>query len=68
VDGLSLAARLGLPPVAANLALLGYAAGRGGLFCGAEALEQVIRDKTPESLRDLNLQAFRAGVDVSGEQ
>ncbi|MBM4295852.1 MAG: pyruvate ferredoxin oxidoreductase [Deltaproteobacteria bacterium] len=68
VDGPGLAARLGLPAVAANLALLGYVAGRAGLFCGAEALEQVLRDKTPERFRDMNLQAFKAGLEVSSGQ
>jgi indolepyruvate ferredoxin oxidoreductase beta subunit len=68
VDGLGLAARLRLPPVAANLILLGYTAGRGGLFCRAVAMAQVIRDKTPERFRDMNLQAFQTGVEVSSEQ
>jgi indolepyruvate ferredoxin oxidoreductase beta subunit len=61
LDAGGLARRLGAP-VAANLILLGYAAGKQGLFCGAELLEQVIRDKTPVRFRDMNLQAFRTGV------
>ncbi|MBM4274666.1 MAG: pyruvate ferredoxin oxidoreductase [Deltaproteobacteria bacterium] len=64
VDGLALSAQLHLPPVAANLALLGYAVGKGGLFCGADLLEKVIGEKTPERFREMNLQAFQAGTAV----
>lgn len=66
VDGLSLAAQLGLPHVAANLVLLGFAAGKGGLFCGAEEMQKVIRDETPERFRDMNLQAYQAGRAAAG--
>ena len=38
VDARSLAAEMGVP-VAANLILLGFAAAKGGLFCGVELLE-----------------------------
>jgi indolepyruvate ferredoxin oxidoreductase, beta subunit len=61
VDALSLAAGLGLPPVTANLVILGFAAGKGALFCDGDLLEKIIRDKSPERFRDGNLKAFRAG-------
>jgi indolepyruvate ferredoxin oxidoreductase, beta subunit len=61
VDARALAQQLGAP-VAANLILLGYAVGKGGLFCTPEFMEQVISAKTPERFRDLNLKAFRLGV------
>ncbi|MDD2903982.1 MAG: 2-oxoacid:acceptor oxidoreductase family protein [Syntrophales bacterium] len=64
VDAGSLARQLGAP-VAANLILLGYAAGKGGLFCEADLLEQVIREKTPARFREINLKALRAGVDAA---
>jgi indolepyruvate ferredoxin oxidoreductase beta subunit len=61
LDARSLAQELGAP-VAANLILLGYAAAKGGLFCGPEVLEAVIQGKTPPRFLELNLQAFRRGV------
>jgi len=51
----------GLPPVAANLVLLGFAAGHGVLFCGADLLEDIIREKSPHRFRDVNREAFRLG-------
>jgi indolepyruvate ferredoxin oxidoreductase, beta subunit len=68
LDALSLAAGLGLPPVSANLIILGFAAGQGVLFCQGGLLEEIIREKSPERFRDGNLQAFRAGAQagVSG--
>lgn len=65
VDGVTLAAQLGAP-VAANLILLGFAAGRGGLFCRPELLAQVIKDKTPARFRALNEKAFQAGLAAAG--
>ncbi len=62
LDARTLAAEAQLPPVAANLILLGFAVGRGGLFCGPEAVEEVIRHKTPERFREMNLQAFGIGI------
>jgi Pyruvate/2-oxoacid:ferredoxin oxidoreductase gamma subunit len=44
------------------LILLGFAAAKGGLFCGVELLEQVIMDKLPARFRETNLQALRRGV------
>ncbi len=61
IDAQGLARQMGAT-VTANLILLGYAAGRRGLFCGSELLEQVIRDKTPARFRETNLKAFRTGV------
>jgi indolepyruvate ferredoxin oxidoreductase, beta subunit len=57
-----------LPPVSANLIILGFAAGQGVLFCQGGLLEEIIREKSPERFRDGNLQAFRAGAQagVSG--
>ncbi len=62
VDARSLAREQGLPPVAANLILLGYAAGQGGLFVGPESLVEVMAAKTPERFREDSLRAFRAGL------
>ena len=64
VDGRGLAQQQGLPLVAANLILLGYAAGKGRLFCGPELMEQVITEKTPARFREANLKAFRIGLDA----
>jgi indolepyruvate ferredoxin oxidoreductase beta subunit len=61
LDARSLAQQLGAP-VAANLILLGYAAAKGGVFCGHEVLERVIQGKTPPRFLELNLKAFRLGV------
>jgi indolepyruvate ferredoxin oxidoreductase beta subunit len=62
VDARSLAPEHGLPPVAANLILLGYAAGKGGLFAGPDLLAAVLAAKTPERFRAASLQAFRIGL------
>jgi len=61
IDAQGLAREMGAP-VAANLVLLGYAAGKGRLFCGPELLEQVILDKTPARFREINLKALKTGV------
>jgi len=61
IDAQSLARQMGAA-VAANLVLLGYAAGKQGLFCSAELLEQVIREQTPERFREINLKAFHLGA------
>ncbi|MBM4301213.1 MAG: pyruvate ferredoxin oxidoreductase [Deltaproteobacteria bacterium] len=62
VDARSLAAAHGLPPVAANLILLGFAAGKGGLFAGPDLLAEMIAAKTPERFREASLKAFQAGL------
>lgn len=67
LDARALAASLGLPPVAANLILLGYAAGKGGLFAEADFLMEVISAKTPERFRDASLRALRAGLAAAGQ-
>jgi indolepyruvate ferredoxin oxidoreductase beta subunit len=64
LDALGLASRMGAP-VTANLVLLGYAVGQGGLFCGGDLLEQVIREKTPARFLDSNLRAFESGLDAA---
>jgi len=62
VDARSLAQEHDLPPVAANLILLGYAAGKGGLFAGPELLADVLAAKTPERFRAASRRAFRLGL------
>jgi indolepyruvate ferredoxin oxidoreductase beta subunit len=62
VDARSIAAAHGLPPVAANLILLGYAAGRGGVFAGPDLIAEMIAAKTPERFREASLRAFQAGL------
>jgi indolepyruvate ferredoxin oxidoreductase, beta subunit len=62
VDAHALAAAHQLPPVAANLILLGFAAGRGGLFAGPDLLAEMIATKTPERFREASLKAFQAGL------
>jgi indolepyruvate ferredoxin oxidoreductase, beta subunit len=66
IDARALAASQGLPPVAANLILLGYAAGKGRLFGKPDLLMGVIRAKTPERFRDSSLRAFEAGLAAAG--
>jgi indolepyruvate ferredoxin oxidoreductase beta subunit len=65
LDALSLAAGLGLPPVTANLVILGFAAGQGALFCDGDLLEKIIQDKSPEGFRDGNIKAFSAGLQAA---
>jgi indolepyruvate ferredoxin oxidoreductase beta subunit len=62
LDAKSLAAAHGLPAVAANLILLGFAAGRGGVFAGPDLLTEMIAAKTPERFREASLRAFQAGL------
>lgn len=62
LDALGLASGLGLAPVTANLILLGFAAGKRLLFCQADLLEEIIRDKSPERFRGGNLRAFGEGL------
>ena len=64
VDADGLAVHVGQPR-AANLALLGYAAGKGVLFAGPDLFEQTIQGITPAKHLDQNLAAFRAGVKAS---
>jgi indolepyruvate ferredoxin oxidoreductase beta subunit len=61
VDARRLAAEMGAP-VAANLILLGFAAGKGGLFCDTGLLERVIQEKIPGRFREMNLKALRLGA------
>jgi indolepyruvate ferredoxin oxidoreductase beta subunit len=67
LDALGLASGLDLPPVAANLILLGFAAGKRLLFCEADLLEEIIRQKSPERFREGNLQAFRGGLQAAAQ-
>jgi Pyruvate/2-oxoacid:ferredoxin oxidoreductase gamma subunit len=48
--------------VAANLILLGYAAGKGGLFAEPDLLIEVIAAKTPERFRETSLRGFQVGM------
>lgn len=64
VDADRLAALAGQPR-AANLALLGFAAGKGVLFAGPDLFEETIRKTTPTKRLDQNIAAFRAGVEAS---
>ncbi len=64
LDARTLAQQLGAP-VVANLILLGYAAGRGALFCDPPLLEKVIADKSPARFRESNLRAFGEGVEAA---
>jgi indolepyruvate ferredoxin oxidoreductase beta subunit len=65
LDAQALAAAHGLPPVAANLILLGYAAGQGGLFAGPDLLADMIAAKTPERFREASLRAFQVGLSAA---
>ncbi len=64
VDADRLAAGVGQPR-AANLALLGYAAGKGMLFTGPDLFEETIRKTAPARYLDQNIAAFRAGVEAA---
>lgn len=64
VDATALAAGAG-SPAAANLALLGYAAGQGGLFAEPACFEAAIRTVSPAKHLDRSLAAFAAGVEAS---
>jgi indolepyruvate ferredoxin oxidoreductase, beta subunit len=62
VDARHLAAAHNLPPVTANLILLGFAASRGGLFAESDLLAEMIAAKTPERFREASLKAFELGM------
>jgi indolepyruvate ferredoxin oxidoreductase, beta subunit len=64
LDAQGLAADLELSPVAANLIVLGFAAGQGTLFCRGDLLMEIIREKSPDRFREGNLKAFQAGRDA----
>ena len=66
LDAQALATAHGLPPVAANLILLGFAAGQGGLFAAPDLLADLIAAKTPERFREASLRAFQSGLDAAG--
>jgi indolepyruvate ferredoxin oxidoreductase beta subunit len=65
VDARALAQAHGLPPVAANLILLGFAAARGAFFCTPELLAGLIQERTPERFRQANLKAFGLGAEAA---
>ena len=67
LEALGLASGMGLPPVAANLILLGFAAGKGLLFCRDDLLEGIIHQKSPERFREGNLKAFRGGLQAAAQ-
>jgi indolepyruvate ferredoxin oxidoreductase, beta subunit len=62
VDARSLAREQGLPAVTANLILLGFAAGQGGLYAAPDLLLDMIATKTPERFREDSLKAFNVGL------
>ena len=64
VDADRLAALLG-EARAANLVLLGYAAGKGVLFAGPARFKETLREITPEKYLDRNIAAFQAGLAAS---
>jgi indolepyruvate ferredoxin oxidoreductase beta subunit len=65
VDAWGLARERGLPPVTANLILLGYAGGAGLLFCGVEVLREVVTATSPERFRAGNLAALETGMQAA---
>ena len=65
LDAQALAAAHALPPVAANLILLGYAAGQGGMFAEPNLLAELIAAKTPERFREASLRAFHVGLSAA---
>jgi indolepyruvate ferredoxin oxidoreductase beta subunit len=67
LEALGRASGLGLPPVAANLILLGFTAAKRLLFCREDLLEGIIRQKSPERFREGNLQAFGEGIKAAAE-
>lgn len=64
IDADGIAGAIG-QPIAANLVLLGFAAGAGALFCTAEPLREVL-DALGGPRRDVNRQAFQAGLSRAG--
>ena len=64
LDAAALASSCGSPR-SANLALLGYATGKGGLFADPACFEEAIRSVTSARHLDGNLKAFWAGVQAS---
>jgi indolepyruvate ferredoxin oxidoreductase beta subunit len=63
IDAGGLALSQDWPPVAANFILLGFAAGQDGLFCSAGQLAHVINAIMPARFLEMNLSAFRMGVE-----
>ncbi|HLA28341.1 MAG TPA: 2-oxoacid:acceptor oxidoreductase family protein [Syntrophales bacterium] len=61
IDATRLAREQGAP-VVANLIFLGFAARQGGLFCGAETIEAVLRMISPAKQLETNLTGFRQGL------
>ena len=64
IDADRIAAEIG-HAIAANLVLLGFAAGVGALFCTAEPLREIL-DALGGPRRDVNRQAFQAGLNRAG--
>lgn len=65
IDASGMALARGWAPVAANLVLLGFAAGHKELFANVQQLEQVIRAKAPPRFLASNLLAFSLGVSLA---
>jgi indolepyruvate ferredoxin oxidoreductase beta subunit len=67
VDALGLTTRLGLAPVTANFVVLGFAVGRGLLFCTPEVFLPLIRENSPPRFREGNERALLAGLKAAEE-
>ena len=65
IDASGVARDLG-SPVVMNLVLLGYAVGKGDVFCREETAEQAIERMSRDRYLDVNLAAFRAGLEGAG--
>ena len=66
LDASRIATELGAP-VCANLVLLGFAIGSGQLFCTAQDVERVLQ-RLGGSRAEINLKAFRAGLEQAGHR
>lgn len=66
VDAQAIATKLG-SPVSANLVLLGFAAGLGGVFCTPKQLEETL-EQYGGKRQEINLGAFRAGMDEAARK
>jgi len=66
LDASRIATELGAP-VCANLVLLGFAVGSGQLFCTTDDVEHVLRGLGGSRV-EINLKAFRAGLEQAGHR
>ena len=61
IDATGMAVKSGMP-TATNLILLGYAIGKGELFCAVDAARDVLKRLSPRTQIDLNLKGFEMGL------